>query len=155
MIMLVPVTSAIEISEDNHLTSKAAIVIDFQTGIVIYEYNADEQRVPASMTKVAAAYVIFDAIRDGVVSFETFIEVSESASKFSYSNEYINVPMPPDSSYSVRELLDAVIVRSACAATVVLGEGIFGSEDVLIGKMNDKANELGITAEFYDSWRFT
>ena len=134
------------------ISSEAALVIDFSTGLVIYEYNADELRVPASMAKMAAVYVIFDAIRDGHVNYETRVEISESLSVFSYSRAFSNVPMPEESSFTIRELLDVVIVRSASAATVALGEAIFGSEDALVEKMNEKAIQLGIEATFRDSW---
>ena len=67
---------------ENPITSKAAIVIDFLTGTVIYEFNADEQRVPASMVKMVAVYVVFDAIRDGIVSFDTLIETSGRVARF-------------------------------------------------------------------------
>jgi len=136
----------------NHITSKAAIVIDYATGFVIYELNADELRVPASMTKVIAAYVVLDAVRDGIVDMDTGLMTSDSTSAFSYVRAYTNVPMPPESSYTVRELLEAVIIRSACAATIALGEGIFGSDEALIAKMNEKTAQLGIDAVFHDSW---
>ncbi|MCL2819888.1 MAG: D-alanyl-D-alanine carboxypeptidase [Oscillospiraceae bacterium] len=134
------------------ITSQAAVIIDFATGLVVYEFNASEQRVPASMTKMAAAYVVFDAIRDGFAGFDTMLEITEEASRFSYVRAYSNVPMPMGSSYTVRELLDVVIVRSASAATISLGEGLFGSEEALVDKMNEKAEQLGIAALFHDSW---
>ena len=134
------------------ITSQAAIVIDFATGLVIFEHNKDELRVPASMTKMIAVYVVFDAVRDGLIDFDTEIEITESSSLFSYVRAFSNVPMPRDSIYTLRELLDVVIVRSASAATISLGEGIFGSEQALVAKMNEKVNQLGITAEFHDSW---
>jgi len=136
----------------NPITSEAAIVIDFDTGLVIFEHNADEQRVPASMAKMVAVYVVLDAIRDGYVSLDTIIYISDSASDFSYVRAYSNVPMPKESSYTIRRLLDVVIVRSASASTIALGEGIFGSEEALVAKMNEKAQQLGIEAVFYDSW---
>jgi len=134
------------------VTSQAAIVMDHHTGLVIFEYNADDMRVPASMVKMFAVYVILDTIRDGHISYEAFIQTSAQVSAFSFNREYSNVPMPVNSFFTVRSLLDAVIVRSACAATVALGEGIFGSEEVLVYKMNEKAEQLGIEAEFFDSW---
>jgi len=137
---------------EEFVSSEAAIVMDFDTGLIIYEYNADILRVPASMAKMAAVYVIFDAIRDGLVSYETRVEISESLSLFSYNRGFSNVPMPEESSYTVRELLDVVIVRSASAATVALAEAIFGSEEVLVAKMNEKAVQLDIEATFFDSW---
>jgi len=138
--------------DESPISSEAAIVMDYTTGLVIYEFNADELRVPASMTKMIAVYVVFDAIRDGIVSLDTVIGFSEETSIFSYNRAYSNVPMPLDSSYTLSELLDVVIVRSASAATIALGEGLFGSEEALVAKMNEKVNSLGIEASFHDSW---
>ena len=138
--------------DGNPVTSKAAIVIDHATGLVILEYNADELRVPASMTKMIAVYVVFDAINDGIINFDTVFEITGEASSFSYVRAFSNVPMPRGSAYTVRELLSVVISRSASAATISLGEGLFGSEEALVAKMNEKMNLLGIEAEFSDSW---
>jgi D-alanyl-D-alanine carboxypeptidase (penicillin-binding protein 5/6) len=137
---------------DYPITSDAAVVIDFLTGTVIYEFNADELRVPASMAKMAAVYVVFDAIRDGVVSFDTLIETTASTARFSRNRGFSNVPMPFRSHHSIRDLLYVVIARSASAATIALGEGIFGSERALVARMNNKVEELGIEALFFDSW---
>jgi D-alanyl-D-alanine carboxypeptidase (penicillin-binding protein 5/6) len=80
------------------------------------------------------------------------VEISDSNSRFSYNRGYSNVPMPRDSFYTVRELIDVIIVRSACAATVALGEAVFGSEEAMVWLMNEKAEQLGVQAEFHDSW---
>jgi len=138
--------------DESPITSQAAIVMDFATGLVIYEFNADELRVPASMTKMIAVYVVLDAVKDGVVSLDTVIYISGEASDFSFNRAFSNVPMPLESSYTVRQLLDVVIVRSASAATIALGEGIFGSEEALVTQMNIKSQQLGIDASFHDSW---
>jgi len=137
---------------EKQITSDAAIVIDFLTGTVIYEFNADEQRVPASMAKMVAVYVVFDAIKNDAVSFDTLIEISASTARFSRNRRFSNVPMLFRSQYSIRDLLYVVIARSASAATIALGEGIFGSERALVAQMNKKVLELGIDASFSDSW---
>jgi len=150
--LLIPISVNATRVGDAEITSEAAIVIEFDTGLVIFELNADELRVPASMTKMAAVYVVFDAIRDGLVSMDTVAEITNRTSRLSYSRAFTNVPMPRESSYTIEELLDAVIVRSASAATIALGEAIFGSESVLVAKMNEKAEQLGVIASFSDSW---
>jgi len=159
-LILLSFVSAIEPAEDeitfvldgNPITSQAAIVMDFATGLVIFDHNADELRVPASMAKMVAVHVILDAVNDGVISIEAYIRPSPSVSAFSYNRNYSNIPMPLNSFFTVRELLDVVIVRSASAATIALGESIFGSEEALVTKMNEKVKELGVEAIFYDCW---
>ena len=145
-------TAAIVPVGTEFVSSEAAIVIEFNTGIVIYEYNADDFRVPASMAKMVAVYVIFDAIRDGLVTYDTLIEIDENISSFSNNRAFSNVPLTEEELYTIRELLDVVIVRSASAATVALAEAIFGSEEELVVKMNEKTEQLGIEAIFHDSW---
>jgi len=147
-----PILGAGALVDGTPISSEAAIIMDFTTGLVIYEFNSDALRVPASMTKMIAVYVVFDAIRDGLVTLDTVMEFSEETSRFSFVRAYSNVPMPLENSYTLRQLLDVVIVRSASAATIALGEGIFGSEEELVAQMNRKVEELGIEAVFHDSW---
>ena len=159
-LILMPTISANEMSEEditteidgNPVTSRAAIVIDHLTGLVIYEFNADELRVPASMTKMLAVYVVLDAINEGLISIEAYVQPSRAVRLFSYDRYYSNVPLPVNSFFTIRELLDVVIVRSASAATIALGESIFGSEEAFVEKMNEKLIELGIEGSFFDSW---
>jgi D-alanyl-D-alanine carboxypeptidase (penicillin-binding protein 5/6) len=134
------------------ISARGAVVIDFETGIALFGVNEAVQRVPASMVKMVAVHVIYDAIRDGRVTFDTRISIRPETSLFSRDMTWSNVPLDEDETYSVRELLEVVIVRSACAATVALGEGIFGSERAFVQQMNAKARELNIRATFADSW---
>jgi len=147
-----PITVFAALIGNEEISSEAAIIIDFDSGLVIYEYNADKLRVPASMTKIIFAYTVFDALQDNVVSFDTIVTATEEISNFSYMRDFSNIPMPQGSSYTVAELLDAIIVRSACAATVALAEAVFGSEAAAVAKMNEKMGQLGVEAVFYDSW---
>jgi len=152
------IASASDSSDENDpniaasITSAAAVVIDFQTGLIVYEFNADELRVPASMVKMVAVYVVLDEIATGRINMDTGISIRERTSAFSFNRAYSNVPLHTDSIYSISELLDVIIIRSASAATVALGEGVFGSEAAMVAKMNEKAADLGIRAIFRDSW---
>lgn len=134
------------------ITSEAAIVRDFETGLVIFEYNAHELRVPASMAKMVAVYVVLDAIKDGIISFDTVVPTSARNTAFSMAREYSNIVMPRGSAFTIRELMEASVVHSAGAATVQMGEAVFGSERATVAQMNQKMQELGIEATFFDSW---
>ncbi|MCL2124363.1 MAG: serine hydrolase [Oscillospiraceae bacterium] len=133
------------------ISSKGACVIDFETGIVVYGYEADTQRVPASMTKLMSVLVVYDAIKAGEISLDTMVKISAGVSKLSYNLEYSNVPLPEGITVAVRDLLNAVMVCSACAAATALAEGICGSESAFVSRMNKKAGALGISASFSDS----
>lgn len=134
------------------ISSKGAVVIDFDTGIVLYGYNEIKQMVPASMIKVLAAYVVYDAVKAGEISFDTMAKISKSASELSYNREYSNVPLPEGSSYKIRQLMEAVMIRSACAATVAIGEALCGSEKAFIARMKEKIAQFGVTASIHDCW---
>ncbi|MCL2222480.1 MAG: D-alanyl-D-alanine carboxypeptidase [Oscillospiraceae bacterium] len=142
---------AVEVA-DEIITSAAAIVIDFDTGLVIFEYNAHEQRVPASMAKMIAAYIVLDAISDGIISFDTLVPTSAENTAFSRVRAYSNIVMPTGSAFTVRELMEAAVVRSAGAATVQMGEAVFETEEATVAAMNEKMRELGIEAALFDSW---
>ena len=137
---------------DKEITSKGACVLDFDTGVMLFGYEEETQRVPASMTKVLTAYVIYDAIKAGEIKLDTAVKISTAVSDFSYNREYSNVPLPRDISVSINSLLDVVLVNSACAAAVALGEGLCGSEEAFAVRMNKKVAQLGIDAVFYDAF---
>jgi len=145
-------------AEENYeiyVTAKGAVIMDFDTGIVLWGHNEDEMLVPASMIKMVAVHVIYDAIRDGKVTLDTTVTVSSEISTFSRDREFANVPLSTERTYTVKQLLDYVIIRSAGAATLALAEGVFGSEQELIRLMNEKAVDIGVEAEFHDSWGFS
>jgi D-alanyl-D-alanine carboxypeptidase (penicillin-binding protein 5/6) len=134
------------------ITSAAAIVMDFDTGLIIFEYNAHEQRVPASMVKMVTAYIVLDAIEAGIVSFDTLVPTNEGNAAFSVQRGFSNIAMPIGSEFTIRELMEAAVVRSASAATVQMGEAVFGTDEETIAAMNQKLVELDIEGYFADSW---
>ena len=150
--LFVPLQAESAFIGEREISSKSAIVMDFNTGVVLYSHNADEQRVPASTTKLMAAYVIYDSVRAGEITLNTRTKISKSTSSFSYNTEYSNVPLPEGSAYTINQLLEVVLIRSACAATVAMGEALCGSETAFVARMNLKASKLGLGARFYDSY---
>jgi len=134
------------------ISSPGAVIIDFETGIPLFEHNARTQRVPASMIKMVAVHVVLDAIRDGITTMESHVTISQEVARLSRVPGWSNVPLNEGERYTVRELLEVVIVRSANGATAALGEGIFGSDAELIRLMNEKAREYNIRASFIDSF---
>jgi len=134
------------------ISSKGACVIDYETGIVLFGYEENKPMVPASMTKLIAVYVIYDAVRAGEIALDTVAVISESTGKLSVNWEFSNVPLQAGMSVTIRELLDVVIVWSACAATRAMGEALCGSEEAFVARMNDKVARLGIDARFFDSY---
>jgi len=137
---------------DKEITSKGACVIDYETGIQLYGYEENRQRVPASMTKMLTAYLIYDAIDAGEIRLDSKVKISAGVSEFSRNKEYSNVALNKDELVTIDSLLDIVIIISACAAAVALAEGLCGSETAFVARMNDKMAKLGIDAVFYDAF---
>lgn len=121
--------------------AQQAIIIDYHTGRVLFEKNADQRMHPSSMTKIMTAYMAFDRLKKGIVSLETPIFVSEKAWRMGGSRMYIDV----NSQVPVHDLLHGVIIQSGNDACVALAEGLSGSEEVFAAEMTQKAGELGCT----------
>ncbi|HFD15532.1 MAG TPA: D-alanyl-D-alanine carboxypeptidase [Rhodospirillales bacterium] len=121
--------------------AKAAILIDYRTGQVLFEKNADEPRPPASMSKLMTAYLVFERLREGSLSLEDELPVSEKAWRTGGSRTFVQV----GTRVKVADLLRGMIVQSGNDASVVLAEALAGSERAFAELMNAKAAELGLT----------
>ena len=131
-------TSLVPKSPD--INARAWILQDFDSGRVISESNVDARLEPASLTKMLTAYVAFAEIREGNISLEDMVLVSEKAWKTTGSRMFIEV----DKQVSVQDLLLGIIVQSGNDAAVALGEYIAGDETAFAGLMNQYAKQLGM-----------
>jgi len=152
LIIITPVQAWAAKVGNTEISSKAAVVIDYDTGLLLYGYNEDTLRVPASTIKILAAYVIFDAISEGEISFDTTAKITKSTSELSYNREYSNVPLPEGSTHKISQLMDVVLISSACAATVAMGEALCKTEKAFIARMKDKAAGMGVETRLSDCW---
>ncbi|TSI11670.1 D-alanyl-D-alanine carboxypeptidase [Lysinibacillus sp. BW-2-10] len=135
-------TSAAE--TDLGLTVDAAILIDADTGKILYEQNPDTSLGIASMSKMMTEYILLDAIKEGTVSWDQEYRVTEYTYKMSQNRALSNVPLRADGTYTIRELYEAMAIYSANAATVAIAETIAGTETEFLKLMNKKAEELGL-----------
>lgn len=124
---------------------KSAIVIELDTADVLYEYNADNVRNPASTTKIMTIKLVFDAIRDGKLKYDQVLITSDYAASMGGSQIFLE----SGEKMTVRDLLKAVVIASANDASVVLAEAICGTEDLFVKKMNDEAKKLGMVNTNY------
>ncbi|PIC81854.1 D-alanyl-D-alanine carboxypeptidase family protein [Sporosarcina sp. P1] len=122
-----------------------AILIDADSGKVLYQENADKPLGIASMTKMMTEYLMFEALEDGTITWDQEYKVTEYTYKVSQDRRLSNVPLRRDGSYTIRELYEAVAIYSANAATIAIAESIAGSEEEFVNLMNEKAEELGLT----------
>ena len=129
---------------DLGLTVDAAILIDAESGKILYEQNADTSLGIASMTKMMTEYLLLDAIKEETVSWDQEYRVTEYTYKVSQDRALSNVPLRADGTYTIRELYEAMVIYSANAATIAIAETIAGTETEFIKLMNAKAEELGL-----------
>jgi serine-type D-Ala-D-Ala carboxypeptidase (penicillin-binding protein 5/6) len=122
-------------------TARNAIVVDFQTGAVLLDKNADQRIPTASMSKIMTAYVVYGYLRDGKVKLDDRLPVSEKAWRTGGSKMF--VPYPGE--VKVEDLLRGMIIQSGNDACIVLAEGLAGSESAFVEKMNETAEKLGLT----------
>ena len=120
--------------------SKSAIMIEASTGEILYEKNADEKLVPASMTKMMSMLLILEAIENGVLKWDQIVTVSENASSMGGSQ----ILLETGEKMSVNDLFKGVAIASGNDAVVALAEASYGSVDVFVSHMNEKAKSLGL-----------
>ena len=132
-----PVTTLSELK----ITAPSAILLEKETGTVIYEKNADERLEPASVTKVMTILLVVEAIETGKITLDDIVTTSAYAASMGGSQIYLE----EGEQMSVRDMLKSVVVASANDCAVALAELISGSESVFVAKMNDRARELGMT----------
>ena len=142
-----------------NLNCQGAVVIDYDTGTILYSMAPDFQLVPASMTKVMTMYIAFDHIDKGYLSLDSQIPISPYAASRSVNPGESNVPLTETPSYSVDELIGALCVVSGNACAVALGEYFVGglgttqAYEKQFAKeiMNHYADSLGLDAHFDDA----
>ena len=120
--------------------AKSAILIEASTGEILFEKNADEKLVPASMTKMMSMLLIIENIENGVLKWDQKITVSEHASSMGGSQ----ILLETGEKMSVRDLFKGVAIASGNDAVVAVGEAIAGSEEGFVDMMNKRAKELGL-----------
>ena len=133
------VSNAMEVSA---IPTKAeqALIVEFNTGKVLLAKNAETPMHPASMTKIMTAYMIFDRLKEGLLSLDTRFRVSRNAWRkrgskmFLRENKYVRI----------EDLIRGIIVQSGNDASIAVAEGISGNEEDFARDMTLKAREIGM-----------
>jgi D-alanyl-D-alanine carboxypeptidase (penicillin-binding protein 5/6) len=128
------------------LGAKAAVLLDFQTGQILYSKNGQQPHVPASLAKIMTMYVTLDQIKAGQVSLDDTVVVSERAWRMIGSRMFLE----PGEVVTVEQLLLGIAVVSGNDACVALAEGLAGSEAAFVQLMNEKARALDLPMHFVD-----
>ena len=130
---------------ENMVNARTAILVDYHSDKVLYEYEADIQIYPASMTKIMTTIIAFDLIKKNRLSLDDKFVVSENAWRLSQSG-YSSMFIMVNDEVSVENLLHGIITASGNDACVALAEGIAGSEEVFAEMMTEKAIEIGMSS---------
>ena len=126
------------------ISAPSALLMEKETGQVLYEKNADERRPPASVTKVMTLLLLIEDLESGKLKSEDIVTASERAASFGGSCVYLE----PGEQMSVHEMLKCIAVNSANDCAVAMAEHISGSEEAFTKRMNDRAKELGMENVF-------
>lgn len=140
LILLVLGHGTVTLAQNFDLNSKAALLMDYQSGRVLYEHNAHEALPPASVTKIMTLVLALEAVRDGRLSLDDLVSTSDYAARMGGTQIWLE----PGERMPLRDLLYAIAVGSANDAAVAVAEHIAGSEPAFVEMMNDKARELGM-----------
>ncbi|WP_350149793.1 D-alanyl-D-alanine carboxypeptidase family protein [Devosia sp. RR2S18] len=126
--------------------AKFAVLMDEQSGTVIFQKDADERLEPASMTKLMTVAVVFNELRAGRITMDDEFFVSENAWRTGGAASGGSTMFAElNSQIRVEDLIRSVIIQSGNDASIVLAEGIAGSEASFAAMMNELAREIGLT----------
>jgi len=129
------------------LSARSYVLLDYATGQVIVERDADRSVPPASITKLMTAYLAFQAIKEGDISLDDKVTVSEKAWRMGGSRMFIEV----GSKVTVKQLLQGMIVQSGNDAATALAEYIGGNQSSFVAQMNATAERLGMDETHFEN----
>lgn len=122
-----------------------ALLLDYNTGTVLFSKSADTPMGPASMTKLMTAYVLFNELKSGNISLSDNFLISEKAWRKGGSKMFIK----EGDQVLVEDLLRGMVVQSGNDASIAIAEGIAGSEEVFVEDMNYMARRIGLTSSHF------
>ncbi|MBR1483437.1 MAG: D-alanyl-D-alanine carboxypeptidase [Ruminococcus sp.] len=126
--------------KDSAVSAPSAVLMETQTGKILFEKNAHERRPCASITKVMTLLLVFEAIESGKLSLDDTITASAHAASMGGSDIWLE----EGEQMSADDMIKATVVASANDAAVALAEHLSGSEDAFVEQMNARAKELGM-----------
>lgn len=135
--------------EELNIEAESAILVDAETGKILYAKKPDLTLPPASMTKMMTEYLVLEAIESGDISWDTTTQISDYPYGISANTSFSGVGLRQNVDYTVRALYEAMAINSDNATTIALAELIAGSEGEFVKLMNQKAEEIGLPESEY------
>ena len=129
------------------IQSKSVLLMELESGTVLYEKNADEMLRPASVTKVMTLLLIFEALERGDIALDDTVVVTEHAASMGGSQCFFEA----GEEQTVQDMIKCIEVASGNDAAVAMAEHLAGSEAAFVQKMNERAKELGMEHTHFDN----
>lgn len=136
---------ALPIPAPPQFAAKSYVLMDANSGQILAASNPDLRTEPASLTKLMTVYVVFSALKSGVIHLDTPVTISVKAWRMGGSRMFVQV----GSQVSVDDLLQGLIVQSGNDAAVALAERVGGTEDAFVQLMNHYVQTLGLANTHY------
>ncbi len=144
VILMATNVNALTFKPNFEIYSEAAYLLNLDTGEVVYEKNADKRLVPASLTKIMTAIVLIDSYKDNIGALSTtYVSGSYVCFDELYLTGSSNADIRPGEKLSYKDLLYALMLRSACEASNIIAVNVGGSLEGFAAMMNKKAAEIG------------
>ena len=128
--------------DEPQIEAKAAVLVDLDSGRVLYSLNMDEQRAPASLTKIMTTLLALEAVEKGVCTMDTVIRAQDDCRQ-GMDESSSTASIQPGTELTMRELLYCAMIKSANEACNIIGSYLGGSIDGFVNMMNQRAAELG------------
>lgn len=122
------------------IEAPGAVLMEKETGTVIYSRDPDTRRSPASITKIMTLILIFDAIREGTLHLEDTITTSAYARSMGGSQVFLE----EGETQNAETMIKCIVIASGNDASVAMAEHVAGTEQAFVDRMNERANDLGM-----------
>ncbi|WP_236636518.1 D-alanyl-D-alanine carboxypeptidase family protein [Exiguobacterium sp. SH0S1] len=142
--VLITIVFPMNASAAPKVEASGAMLVDMTTGQVLFSKDEDAMLPPASITKLMTTFLVREAVESGELSWNEEVTPSEAALVLTRKPGLARIPLV-NKPYTVKELYDVALIRSANEAAVTLSEAVAGSEEVFVQQMNERATELGMT----------
>ncbi len=147
LLIALPVSAGVPDNIPFDVNADSAVLMEAETGTVLYAKNADQALPPASVTKIMTLLLFMEEVDKGNIRLDEEISVSEYAASMGGSQVYLE----PGETMAAEEMLKCVIISSANDGAVALAEKVAGSEEAFVALMNEKAAELGMDNTHFEN----
>src|SRR6516162_7714505 len=132
-------------AEDVRTSARSVYIVDDQSGSVLLDRDSTARSEPASLTKMMTAYLAFEALKTGKIKLTDTLPVSQKARRMQGSRMFLE----RGSDVEVEDLLRGIIVQSGNDASVAVAEGLAGSEEAFVERMNATARKFGMAGTHF------